>query len=110
VIDDDVNQATQAPDEIVDGKYANMLAGYTGNVTVYTRPADPTQAGVPIRRRYPRRAVSFTDLQKYKLVIYHNDNSQDPGNLVNDVDAYALYMLKGGNMLISTHSLAVFRT
>lgn len=108
VIDDDIHQATQAPDEIVDGKYTNMLAGYSGNVTVYSRPPDPTEPGVPNPAEDTRgRAVSFTDLQKYKMVIYHNDNSQDPGNLVNDVDAYALYMIKGGNLLIShTHLLS----
>ncbi len=108
VIDDDVNQNTQSPDEIVDAKYANMLANYTGNVTVYTRPADPSQPGVPNPAEDTRgRAIAFSDIQKYKLVIYHSDNSGDPGNLENDVDAYTLYMVKGGNMVIShTHKLS----
>lgn len=108
VIDDDVNQATQAPDEIVDAKYANMLAGYTGTVDVFTRPPDPSQPGVPNPSEDNRgRAIAYSDLQKYRLVIYHNDNSGDPGNLPNDVDAFTLYMLSGGNMVIShTHKMS----
>lgn len=106
VIDDDKHQATFAPDELLDTKYANMLSDYTGTITTITRPADPASGTNPSEDTRGR-ALAFSDLQKYKLIIYHNDNSQDPGNLFNDVDGLALYMLKGGNLVIShTHLLS----
>jgi len=108
MIDDDIHQQTQSPDAVVDAKYANMLADYTGNVTVYERPADPANRKVAnTHEDIRKRAIAFSELQKYKLVIYHNDNPADPGNLVDDVDGYALYMLRGGNLLMShTHLLS----
>ncbi|HRU47356.1 MAG TPA: hypothetical protein P5331_02060, partial [Candidatus Syntrophosphaera sp.] len=48
-----------------------------------------------------------SDLQKYKLVIYHNDNFQSSGNLKLENDGLTLYLRSGGNLIISsTNSLA----
>ena len=74
-----------------------MLEGYNGNVNVITR----TETNEDIRQR----AIPFSDLQKYKLVIYHTDNYEKTGNLQLDFDAYSLFLMRGGNLLISHTSL-----
>lgn len=105
VIDDDLDSA-QAPDYTIDTKYANMLSGYFGIKDVISRT--PHLKGKVNPDEDTRgRALAFSDLQKYKLIIYHNDNVNDTGNLMYDSDGISLYLMRGGNLVIShTHRLS----
>ncbi|MDP8231257.1 MAG: hypothetical protein P9L91_01165 [Candidatus Zophobacter franzmannii] len=47
------------------------------------------------------RRVSPTDLEKYKLVVYHSDSPASENGLVRENDALSLYMYGGGNLIIS---------
>jgi len=96
VIDDDPVSG-QVNDVLITERYESMLEGYTGTVDVITR----TENNEDIRQR----AIAFSDLQKYKFVIYHTDNYEKTGNLQLDFDAYSLYLMRGGNMLISHTNL-----
>jgi len=96
IIDDDPVSA-QVNDALITQRYQAMLEGYNGNVNVITR----TENNEDIRQR----AIAFSDLQKYKLVIYHTDNYEKTGNLQLDFDAYSLFLMRGGNLLISHTSL-----
>jgi hypothetical protein len=105
VIDDDKNNATSSPDDIVAAKYANMLSDYTGTKVFVKRSADgdPGDTFGDVRSRH----LAFSDLQKYKMVVYHSDNPSAQGNVEYDVDGLAMYMLRGGNLVVShTHKLA----
>ncbi|MCB5258768.1 MAG: hypothetical protein WC179_06450 [Candidatus Cloacimonadaceae bacterium] len=105
IIDDDKHRAVIAPDEIILPKYAAMLADYNGTKdfikrTLENAPGD-TNEDLCLRHFAP------SDLQKYKLVIYHNDNPNDSGNLNLENDGLTLYLRSGGSLIISsTHRLA----
>lgn len=100
VVDDDVNNAANSPEDIVNAKYANMLSDYSGTVT-YVKYGTDTFADTRSRQ------LAFADLQKYKMVIYHSDNPGSNGNMDKETDGLALYLVKGGNLLVShTHRLS----
>ncbi|MDZ4183331.1 MAG: hypothetical protein U1B83_10700, partial [Candidatus Cloacimonadaceae bacterium] len=98
IIDDDLNNST-LPDTIATPKYTAMLADFTGTKTFIKRatPLEPGNTFADFKLRH----LATSDLQKYKLVIYHNDNPGDSGNLKVENDGLTLYMQSGGNVLIS---------
>ncbi len=102
VVDDDLNNASTSPDATVLAKYEQMLSGYSGAKTFIHR----TRVGVPgdTYGDYRLRHLSTTDLQQYKLVIYHSDNPSEAGNLKNENDGLSLYLRSGGNFLLSSTS------
>ena len=102
IIDDDQNSNLIAPDEILRAKYEAMLADYNGpkdfiKRTIPNVPGD-TYEDLSLRHLAP------SDLQKYKLVIYHSDNVNDFGNLKLENDGLTLYLRSGGNLIISSTS------
>jgi len=96
IIDDELNNSF-APNDSVDARYLNMTSGYSGNGGVTVIKRDNLQFTKDIRNRF----LAYSDLQQYKLVIYHDDNPTATSNFQTDYDAYALYLSKGGNMVIS---------
>lgn len=105
IIDDDPNHPSVAPDAIIRAKYEEMLADYNGPKDFIKRKTDiepgDTHQDLSLRHLAP------SDLQKYKLVIYHNDNFQSSGNLKLENDGLTLYLRSGGNLIISsTNTLA----
>ncbi|MDY0151809.1 MAG: hypothetical protein RBS43_06005 [Candidatus Cloacimonas sp.] len=105
VIDDDVNHNTYSPENLVNEKYTAMLSDYTGTKKFIKRTSENNPGTTFADAR--KRNLAFSELQNYKLVIYHNDNPSTQGNLEYDTDALALYMISGGNVVFShTHWLA----
>jgi len=102
VIDDDLNNNATSPDNLIQPKYEQMLSSYTGTKTFIRR----TRVGVPgdTYGDYRLRHLATSDLQQYKLVIYHSDNPSESGNLKNENDGLALYMRSGGNFVLSSTS------
>lgn len=94
IIDDDPPNNNFAPEDSIDAKYANMLSSYSGEVVLRKRYLLEYQ---DIRNR----KIALSDIQKYKLIIYHADYPNNTPNFSIDHDAYALYLNQGGNMLIS---------
>lgn len=101
IVDDDTD-GTTSPEDIVNTRYANMLADYSGPKVFIKHSTDiaPNPNG-DTHMDVRRRQLAFSDLQNYKLVIYHNDNPQNSGFLELDTDGLALYMMRGGNLVIS---------
>ncbi len=102
VIDDDKDNVSTSPEAIVTAKYTSMLADYTGTKDFIHRSTDSF-----VGDTYPdirKRHLAYPDLQRYKLVIYHNDNVSESGNLKLDNDGLTLYMQNGGNFMISSSS------
>lgn len=105
IIDDDEHSAQTSPDDLVNQKYLNMISDYNGPKVMIRHTFD-TSAG-DTRMDARRRHLAFSDLQNYKLVIYHSDNPSNTGNLMYDIDGLALYMIWGGNLVLShTHKLS----
>lgn len=112
IIDDDEHHNDYSPDAIVQAKYESMLADYTGPKVFMKRHygTDPVQSGeFYTDKRY--RQLSPSDLMKFKLVIYHNDNPSKSGDLKLENDGITQYLADGGNMLIShTNQLSAVLT
>ncbi|MDI9530055.1 MAG: hypothetical protein QM233_09030 [Candidatus Cloacimonadota bacterium] len=102
IIDDDEHHNAYSPDDIVQAKYESMLADYTGPKVFMKRHygSGAVQPGeFHTDKRY--RQLSPSELMKYKLVIYHNDNPSKSGELKLENDGITQYLIDGGNMLIS---------
>jgi len=99
IIDDDMD-GQDSPDAIVDAKYNYMLSDYTGDVVTKKRP--PQTSDYAYLRDHKDRFLSTTDLQKYKLVLYHSDRPSQKGNLSFEHDGLYLFLSRGGNMIISS--------
>lgn len=99
VVDDDLDNASTSPDDTVLANYQQMLSAYSGTKTFIHR----TRVGIPgdTFGDYRLRHLATSDLQQYKLVIYHCDNPSEAGNLKNENDGISLYMRSGGNFLLS---------
>lgn len=98
VIDDDRPNTSYSPEPTVTNIYNDILSDYSGTKTFITRSADGV-GDTNSDSRY--RHFASSDLQNYELVIYHNDNPSESGNLKLENDGLTLYMRSGGNVLIS---------
>lgn len=99
VIDDDSNHDGESPEVIVNQKYANMLSDFSGPVDFIKRSNNLVPGDT--YKDQNNRHIASTDLQKYKLVIYHSDMPSENGFLTDENDGFVLYMKNGGNLLIS---------
>ncbi|MDD2227782.1 MAG: hypothetical protein PHY48_00030 [Candidatus Cloacimonetes bacterium] len=106
VIDDDKIHNSYSPQVAVQSYYESLFQNYTGT----PRFINQSKAGLNDQDTYSdarNRQLALSDLQKYKMVLYHNDNPsaagrlEEPDGLVNNADALALYMLNGGNLVVS---------
>lgn len=94
ILDDDVQNANFAPQDSINARYANMLSAYNGEKVTLNRE---TITYTDIRNR----KFALSDIQRFKLIIYHTDYPTSTSNLPLEQDAFALYLNQGGNMLIS---------
>ncbi|MFO8145727.1 MAG: hypothetical protein R6T89_08370 [Candidatus Syntrophosphaera sp.] len=99
VIDDESANTLTAPEPDILNKYESMLSGYTGTKTFIKRTSLLEEGDTYEDTRL--RHLATSDLQEYKLVIYHCDNPSESGQLKNENDGLSLYMSSGGNVLIS---------
>ena len=99
VIDDDAH-GNDSPDALVDAKYAYMLSDYTGTKLNVKRPGDTEYTRLDYRGRF----LSPSEMQKYRLVLYHSDRPSQKGYLKAEHDGLYLFMSKGGNLLVSSTS------
>ncbi|HPV15651.1 MAG TPA: hypothetical protein PL126_08400, partial [Candidatus Cloacimonadota bacterium] len=97
VVDDDPN-GPDSPDALVDARYAYMLSDYTGRVDFQKRP-DAIEFDLLDHRG---RFLAPSEMQKYKLVVYHSDRPVQKGNFKAEHDGIYLYLSRGGNFLVSS--------
>mgnify|MGYP006991938094 CR=1 FL=1 len=102
VIDDDINHPAHSPHATVKAIYEDMFSDYTGNIR-YVFQTSNGEEEAPIADARGRK-VALSDMLKYKLVVYHNDNPNNDGGFVNLADALTIYMLNGGNLMVSNSS------
>lgn len=101
IIDDDTHHQSNCPEDYVDDFYYEIArgAGVSDNDIKVIKVSE-LQTDFAGKKS---RMLAFSDLQKHKLVIYHNDNptSGQGGNLDFMDDALTLYMQRGGNLIMS---------
>jgi len=96
IVDDDAASNATSPEPFTTDYYNALFGDYSGTKTVVRLP------DVNLDRR--DRRLSFSDLQNYKMVVYHSDNIQSKGTLFQDCDAMVLYMQHDGNFMVSSSS------
>ncbi|PKN72074.1 MAG: hypothetical protein CVU50_08810 [Candidatus Cloacimonetes bacterium HGW-Cloacimonetes-3] len=107
VIDDDLPQDNYSPQVAVQSFYESLFSEYTGTIR-FVNQSYPKAQPLPIMfdtfSDARKRQIAFSELQKYKLVVYHNDNPAKMGGFIDIADALTLYMLNGGNLVVSHSS------
>lgn len=98
IIDDDVHNSSTSPEDYVDQFYRDVVSGIVNDDDLAVIKIADLQTDFAGKKS---RKLAFSDLQKYKLVIYHADNPQANGKLDYVDDALTLYMQRGGNLIIS---------
>jgi len=95
VIDDDEPGSNIfSPPAVVDSLWNSYFAntGYTPSVVHYKED---------LNQDTHLRKLALSDLQNYKLVIFHSERPDKTSNLYYENDAITLYLKQGGNMLIT---------
>jgi hypothetical protein len=97
IIDDDhpLNAAAYlSPETFVDEFYRSLFTNLdiVEEIDMYQINSDPNME---------KPVLSPTDLNKFKLVVYHSDSPAENNHFVRENDVFSLYMYGGGNLLIS---------
>jgi|GEM_PF-693054 len=101
IIDDDNNHPFFAPDEVLDCMYEDFLSGYSGSIDVIDRKELIDNNIWKPQLHFNRDVFSPTDLEKYKLVIYHSDYLTIDSNFQKEFEVLELYLRGGGNLILS---------
>ncbi len=99
IIDDD-EHAPGAPADTLNARYQYILSTFPGPISRIQRRTSDAHPG-HTHQDDRARHIALSDLQAYKLVVYHSDNPAKAPHLKLDHDAYLLYLGQGGNMVIS---------
>ena len=101
ILDDDDHFDNFSPDNIIDDIYFDFCADYEGEVIALDRN-ELMDAVWNSQLHFGRAVFSPTDLEKYKLVIYHSDLITYVSNFADESEILRIYLEGGGNLLIST--------
>jgi hypothetical protein len=100
ILDDDVNNNSFCPDASVDSLYNLFVSTALTSYGITSAQID-RESITDLQADVRKRRFSSTDLQNYKLVIYHSDGGYLTSHLDSENDGLSLYLLSGGNMVIS---------
>ncbi len=105
IIDDDPHHSVFAPDDVIDEFYNIVLSDFSGEIVQIERDeiydivhSDSIDLGY---LHFNKSVFSPTDLQNYKLIIYHSDNVFEDSNFGLEYDPMNLYLHLNGNLVFS---------
>ncbi|HOV16848.1 MAG TPA: hypothetical protein PLF50_05085 [Candidatus Cloacimonadota bacterium] len=92
IIDDDTNHPQYSPAAIVDSLWMSYFngTGITPSVIHYTDLST-----------YDNRKLALSDIEAYKLVIFHSERLDQASNLDCENDCINIYLKQGGNLLVT---------
>ena len=97
IIDNEVNNV-QSPDDVIASYYENYLEGINPTETLdYQWLVDNVWDS---QLHFSKDVLSPTDLQKYKLVIWHTENPTAQHKFWKEYDVMNLYLRSGGNLIV----------
>lgn len=97
IVDDDAHHVLNSPEDIVNAKYEFMTEDIDQVTMVKYGQNGEGGTYRDVRGRY----LAASELQNYKLVIYHADNPGSGGTFENEIDGLSLFLRMGGNLLVS---------
>jgi len=104
LIDDDTDNPAFAPEEPINNAYFEFFTDFSGVVSlinrkdIYDMIVDDLQL---YNLHFNKSVLSPTDLQAYKLVVFHSDNQTEDSNIYKEFDGLNLYVESGGNLILS---------
>jgi len=104
IIDDEENHPSQSPEAIVDTLYNYFFDSQNDVVEVNRVDVADIIGDMGLSALHFYRAVfSPTDIQQYKLIVYHSDKPliNTTSNFDKEYDSLNLYLSGGGNLLFS---------
>lgn len=105
IIDDEGN-TPEAPAAMVDSLYNYYVSDYDvdpGYINREDRNAMIIDNGMD-GLHYGKSIIAPSDIQDYKAIIYHCDNPTAEFNLWKEFEALKIYLLQGGNIIVSSGS------
>jgi len=103
IIDDDTN-TTFAPEEEIDNAYLEFFADFPQQISslkrkdIYEMITDSLHLQ---NLHFSKSVFSPTDLQNFRLVVFHSDNQNEDSNIYKEFDDLNLYIEGGGNLILS---------
>ncbi|MCF7794418.1 MAG: hypothetical protein K9N09_11490 [Candidatus Cloacimonetes bacterium] len=101
ILDDSPNNGG-SPDDLIDLFYLDIFANYSGNIEALDRQELVDYGFWNSVLHWGKDVFSPTDLQNYKLIVYHSDNPIEGNKLASEYDVLNLYLKNGGNILVSS--------
>ena len=105
IIDDEVN-TPNSPSELFDNFYEYIVSDYTTESGYINREELNSMifSNGMGELHYGKSIIAPSDLQQYKTIIYHADNPTAVFNFWKEYEALKIYLLQGGNLILSSGS------
>jgi len=106
LIIDDEGDTPEAPAAYVDSLYNYYVSDFDADPGYINREdrnamiIDNAMGGL----HYGKSIIAPSDIQDYKAIIYHCDNPTAEFNLWKEFEAMKIYLLQGGNVIVSSGS------
>lgn len=104
IIDDEVHHPQNAPGDSINSLYNYFVSeidtdpGYLNRNDIKTLMSNVWGLD---QLHFGKSVLSPTDFQQYRTVIYHSDNPVVESNLNKEFESLKIYLLQGGNVIVS---------
>ncbi len=105
IIDDEMDN-NNAPGELIDSLYTYYVSNYDsdpGYINMVDRLAMIT-ANQMGGLHFGKSIIAPSDIQQYKVIIYHADNPTSQFDFWKEYEAFKIFLLQGGNLILSSGS------
>lgn len=102
IIDDEINNDSAAPDSLFNAFYEYIVSDYVTDPG-YINREEMNNLGMD-GLHHGKSVIAPSDIQQYKVIIYHADNPTLNFDFWREFEALKIYMLQGGNLILSSGS------
>ncbi|MDP8200807.1 MAG: hypothetical protein P9M11_01545 [Candidatus Tenebribacter burtonii] len=102
ILDDEPDYPNISPGELIDTFYEYIVSDYTTEPGYINR--DEIQQFWMDGLHYGKSIIAPSDIQQYKTIIYHADNPTAEFNFWKEFESLKIYLLQGGNLILSSGS------
>ncbi|MDP8202844.1 MAG: hypothetical protein P9M11_11995 [Candidatus Tenebribacter burtonii] len=100
IIDDESGTNTEI-EVMIDSLYNYYISDYTTEIDSINRGDVVLALGDGDALHYGKSIIAPSDLQQYKTIIYHCDSPIAEFNFWKEYEAFKIYLLQGGNLILS---------
>lgn len=102
LIIDDEGDTPNSPGGLIDSLYTYYVSSYDTEPG-YINREEMNALGMD-GLHYGKSVIAPSDIQQYKVIIYHADNPTSEFSFWKEFEALKIYMLQGGNIILSSGS------